>query len=350
MTIYSRFLTPELVVEGGVFQPLSDEPVRRYLGLNTQNKSINLHPFLADYFPNLVFDLQRPEGIPRDLFEALRDAAWWKALFGFGVVLRQSDRHIAIDPRFWWPILVRGVKVGSIIIYPYRVTPVGGGLSSQLGPPDRAHVIISLDSDPRAIVRDHLWSGVTLGRLLSEQVASPARVAVFGDGVSEFTKAGTWSLDAISARVAGINAILERFESPHIQAPVSAITFNSEGEPQLQISSKGAVLPVQPTDKDWKYLRLEGDSPLHQYLLQSIYIQIAANCSIPVDELIQSGTRSRAETGNAISAEHHPTIAKTALWQQEISDAAGDLGYSFIFPAQQRMTETPREALTDVTR
>lgn len=337
--LYQRFLLPENVQTGATITPLSDEPMRRYLGENVERVSVNLHPIVATYFQRLIFD-QRPTGADDDVIDALRMSAFWRALYGYGIVARQGDRYLAIDPRFWWPVLVGGVKVGSIIVMPYRRDP--GTSGAQVTVPDRAWVAIANDADPRVVLRDHEWSGVTLGRQIEERIASPGRIAVWGDGIGEFTAAGIWALDEVSARLSGLSKTLKRLEGIHLQAPASAIELDSEGRPTLSISSDGSVLPVQTNDKDWKYVQLDNDNPLLKYSVLGLCNVIAANTSIPVDEFGFAMSVSRAETGNAIAVENHVTVAKARLWQNEITQAARELGHTLRWPQGQYASYTER--------
>lgn len=329
--LYSRFLLPENIKQGATVSPLTDEPLRRYLGLNNlATGGVNLHPIVADYFKNMIFD-DKPEGADDSVVSSLKNSCFWRALYGFGVVLQQGSRTLDINPRFWWPILVSGVKVGSIIIYPYTVKPVTGSLMS-FGNNDRAWVVVAIDADPRAEVSIWEWSGVSLGLKLSEEVVSPVKVAVWGDGVSEFNRAGEWSLDEIARRSVGISNILKRFEKPHLQAPASAISFREDGTPALKLDQDGSVLPIQKDDKDWKYVTLTEENPLHEFQHNMILSSISSNTSIPPADLglIRS---SRAETGNALSVENHITAAKARLWRNDITQAALDLGYNLNWPS-----------------
>lgn len=334
--LYSRFLLPQNLVENAVITPLSDDPMRRYLGTNPERLGLNLHPIIAHYFERLVFDVL-PDGIPDDLWSALRLSAFYRALYGFGVVAQQAGRHVAIDPRFWWPVLVRGVKVGSIIVQPYRVDP--GNAGALVTVPDRAIVMIAIDADPRVEIRIVEWSGVTLGRTIETSVLSPLKIGVWGCGVSDFTMAGLWSIDEFSARTAGISGVLKRFENPHIQAPVSAIRYDDAGNPQLSVSASGSVLPVQNNDKDWKYLTLEKDSPLHKFELDMILRTISANTSIPASVFGLSNSHPRAESGDAIMADNHVTNARLRSMQTEIQIAVAEMGYDLMWPSETETEE-----------
>lgn len=334
--IYSRFLLPENIRQGAVLQALSDEPIRRYLGTYDSTKKVNFHPVIAQYFQNLIFDQSLASNSQG--WQAFRESALWNALFGNGVVLRQGDGYFAIDPRFWWPILIRNRRVGSIIVYPFSSDP---GISGhQIGVPDRAMVVVSIDADPRALVEIYEWSGVTLGRLVERNIIAPVRVAVWGDGVSEFQKAGLNALDELADRATGLSAVLQRNEKPHIQAPASAISYTTEGKPTLNLSKQGSVLPVQPGDREWKYVMLGGDSPLHKFLIETVITAICANTSIPRSALGLSSDHPRADSGNALQVENNSTFAKARGMQIGIALAAASIGLTLQFAQPQ---ERPNE-------
>ena len=326
--IYSRYLLPESIRENAVITPLSDEPMRRYLGTNIENVGVNIHPVIAHYFQNSIFN-QMPEGAAANVLDAFRESVFWRSLYGLGPVIRFGEKVLAIDPRFYWPILFRGAKVGSIIVQPFSDERPS---SNSKPPPSRAWVIIVIDGEPRATSAIYEWSGVTLGRLISNDVVSPIAVGVWGDSVGDFHLAGTWALDEISSRTQGISKVLKRFEQPHIQVPASAINYDENQRPQLTVSLDGSVLPVQSNDKDWKYLSLSYDGRLHQSYLEWLVSFISANTFIPTAVLNPMLVRhARADSMPAIASENLETVSKIRYWRSQIVEAAASIGFNIFW-------------------
>jgi len=348
---YSRFLNVEDIGPRRHIVPLDDRRVRQYQNLAVFNLLANsaaqrdvAAPLLAnvfrmvtDYWLYKVFR-QSPEGVDDETTRVFRDALWWRSLYGYGIVVRQGDRFHAISPRFWWPILVRGIKIGSAIIQPYStVSPVGGNINATLH--NRAWAIVAIDGVDRAIVRDFEYTGITLGVALSREEVSPIRVAVFGDGVSDYDSLEPL-VQELDKRLKGSSLILDRYQNPHLQVPASSISFDDNGNPSLNLNLGGSILPVQRDDKDYKYLTLQADRSFVEFQVRTILSMISAITAIPAQHFGLAGL-PRMESGSGVQALGEAAQCKMDLLRQEVLFAMRELGLDASFP--EAIQEQPTE-------
>lgn len=340
---YSRFLNMEDIAPRKYIVPLDDRRIRQYQNLAVYNLLANeagnrdvTAPLIANVF-RMVTDYwlfkvfrQSPEGIDDEILRVFKDALWWRSLYGYGVVVRQGDRFHAVSPRFWWPILVRGIKIGSAIIQPYStVSPVGGNINATL--PNRAWAIVAIDGVDRAIVRDFEYTGITLGNVVSREEVSPIRVEVFGDGVSDYSSLEPLATE-LDKRLKGTSVILDRYQNPHLQVPASSISFDDNGNPMLNLNLGGSILPVQRDDKDYKYLTLQADRSLVEFQVRMILSMISALTEIPASHFGLTGL-PRMESGSGVLALGEAAQCKMGVLREEVLSAMRELGIDASFPA-----------------
>lgn len=336
---FSRFLRIGDLAPNSQIIPLSDKPFRQYqnrYGFNYLGNVANLrqedaelianvYAITADFFYDEIWE-DIPEGMPQNAVDAFQWATFYRSLYGIGVVIRQGESYHAIDPRFYWPVLERGVKIGDAIVQPYSTRP--------LYPPDRAWASIVLANSNRAIVRDYNYTGVTLGQVLSRSVVGPVQVATFGpgDGFSDFQKVEPLVCE-LDRRLRNTGDVLHRFSKPHIQVPASSLKRDAQGNPVFNLQEDGSVLPAS-AGEEYRYLVLQADSRLSELHLRTTLSLISATTKVPAHYFGLTGL-PRIESGQGLEAMDSATAKKVSVWREDIRRAAQGLGLTIQWPVPE---------------
>jgi len=299
---------------------------------------VNFYKAIADFFVDEVMASLNTEPLDNETLVELRRSVQQRAVFGYGVIGRLEDNRItAINPRFYWPLLQTGMRVGSVFVIPFNTdstirTSAGAG-----GLPNRALVAEVLDNDETATIYSAPFSGITLGDRWVEIRTGRTRVAAYGSGVSDYVAAKP-IIDEIDKLIRSGNSVVERYGKPHIQVPSSLVKYNEDGQPQLDYNPQGTAFPVQRDDKDVQYITLPVSDALVRFLVELQISLLASVVSVPVTRFNIFPLR-RMESGASIEALAEPANEKSLAIVNELIEACAHCGLVL-----ERKAATPEQS------
>lgn len=339
-----RYLTPGYLRPGASIQPDDDLPERQYDGehvaFNPLARLASNRPLapvgvwngfrvISDYFVDEVN--ASFERVPDPwLSLAYRSALWFRSLYGTGVLVTQErEKPRAVNPRYWWPVMARGTRVGQAVVIPFFEGVQPDGAATVYPVPNRA-IVAQVADDPANPQVQPLWhsvpySGTTLGTIDWRPIDGfPPSILSFGDGRRDFPDAAPIIADVNEILATG-KAILSRYSRPHLQVPASAVDYDSEGNPRVPISANGTIFPIQPGDAPVQYVTLSTDTDLYSFQLQTLLSLLSAVVSVPVTRF-NIFPLARMESGQALEALAAPGNEKVVVWADQMIGAINDGG------------------------
>lgn len=339
--IPSRYLLSDTLAPGRTLAPLDDRPERLYAhgsagadlladSATARDASLdtiwNGYRVIADYLASDV--MAGFEAPPDPLGSAVRHAVWARALYGVGVVMAFADGHvIPVSPRFWWPVLQGGRRVGQAVIVPFKSNVDGDPQTHPL--PDRALVVQAPDPGPGPAVSTIYaiapYDGITLGRIGWVPIdTAPPRLASFGNGTADFPVAEPIITEINEILTIG-TSILRRFARPHLQVPVSAVEYDSNGRPRVPIARDGTIFPVQRDEAEVRYITLSMDTGLYEYQIRTLLSLLSSVVAVPINAF-NVFPLARMESAAAVQTLAAPANEKVLAWQSEVRAALATIG------------------------
>ena len=164
--------------------------------------------------------------------------------YGTGVFYNRLPYEIqSLDPQWWFPVVAAqyGEPTGlDIVAYPYATGPDNTN--------NRLHVAINTGGV--ADVREYRLSGLTIGDLLAATevpVGQPALVGVTENGqlfgASDYDDILPYVVE-LHRRESGLSLALDRHVNPHLAVPESVMKVDVAGNPSIDLSESGNVMPV----------------------------------------------------------------------------------------------------------
>lgn len=297
------------------FDPLADVAADR---AGTPPLLVNFFKIIGDYFHSEIIAGFETENISSPTAAQLSRAVFDRIFYGYGILAYIGDRLVALSPRFWWPVVDSGFIIGAVVIIPFSTTSMSGSLSGMSGLPNRALVSEMLTGQPSPIWAVE-YNGITLGSDFRPYDQQLSRLAVFGDGISDFPQM-TSGVNALDKLLKGANTLLDRHAQPHLQVPASSVSYDDEGMPFLTVDSQGMIFPVNSDDKDVKYVSPPAAPDMWQLALDAQLRLMAALTSVPFS-VFGEFPLPRLQSESSIIAMEAATTKKVRALRNELQGA-----------------------------
>ena len=302
------------------FDPLANRAQDRQ---NGEILLVNFFKIVADFFHGEIlagFDIDiLPEAEERQIAQAIFN----RLFYGHGILVRWQGRLTSISPRFWWPLMEQGQVIGSVIVLPFSTDSVSGSIQGAGAMPNRAIATEHVDGSPSRVYGMQ-YDGITLGMNWQDTGAPMDQVVVFGDGISDFPQIISLS-NAIDKLLKGGNRLLDRHSQPHLQVPAASVQFNNDGDPELAISDEGMIFPVNPQDKDVKYVLPAGSPEMWDLMLTKQLRLLASLTAIP-STVLQEVLMPRLESAESLEQLTAASVKKVRNLRNELAGAILRLG------------------------
>ena len=290
-----------------------------------QPLTVNFYKIVADY---LGFDTLAAFDISQAVDEVtvqVRSSLFYRILYGYGVLVYLNGRLKAVNPRHWWPLMEQGNRIGSVFVIPYSTKSISSDFPGISGAPDMAIVCQPVDGQNSRLYTC-AYNGVTLGNVFSPIQGGVDRVAVYGDGKSDFPLMVP-TVDAIDSLLKAGNRIIDRHSQPHLQVPSGMVQFDKEGRPSFALSKNGSILPISSNDKDVKYISPQTDANLMEFLIELQISLLAAKTGVPISAF-NIFPLSRMESGHSIEQLSQVSNDKVLQMSLDLERALKSLGIS----------------------
>lgn len=331
----SRFLVRGDLRPGAALVPLANVPELQYqneygyfpLADKAQDRGmaitllINFYKIIADFYHSETLAGFNLDAIGEGEQRQVSQAVYNRIFYGYGVLAPVLQRLDSVSPRFWWPLQENGQSIGSVLVIPFS-TESFSGTAVASGVPNRALATEHVNGTISVLYLTD-YNGITLGNNW-RPISSVDRVIVFGDGTSDFPQMGAVS-QAIDQLLRGANTLLERHSQPHLQVPSSAVQYDQDNRPYLNIDSKGMVFPVAPDEKDVKYVLPAGAPQMWASAMQTQLRLLAALTSIP-PQVLNEFPLPRLESGESLEQLTVASVKKVRNLRNELAGAMARVG------------------------
>ena len=355
-----RFLVPGELRPGAHLSPASATPELQYANMDyaydplrqeaadrTPDKAalmVNLYAVIADHFIEETisgFDLTAVNA--EDVLQ-VKLSVWYRALYGWGILAFVEGRLRAINPRYWWPLMSRGTRIGDVVILPYSTTSASGSLTGQNGLPDRALVAEVLTDQPASLF-DADYTGITLGVNWRRINSGIQQLTVYGSGSLDFHNAKPVICE-IDGILRNSTRIIDRFGHPHLQIPAALVQYDENGDPTFSISKEGSILPVQRDDKDVKYVSLAVSTDLIRHTIETLLSLLGSMVKVP-PQVFNLFPLARMESGVSIEKLAQASNEKVKVWQEDLARSLLYLGLNAPRIVEETQNDTSSSASPD---
>ena len=330
-TSQNRTLLESQIKPGLVINPLTIENFQLFSGVHRslidqetgERKGVNGYAVVTNFFLNGLWSEHPISDADRRLLMALESSTVFRSMNGYGVVIKQGNRYQAIDSRYFWYLVDdNGDQIGSVVMYPYSST------NEEF--PNRARVVISNNANRSMEVREYVFQGVTLGRVIGTNTVA-GDVIAWGDGANDYDNI-RYLINELNKRLDKNSILLDRHSSPHLMGPPNAFqkrdpkgTSGQESDnSQFKYNEEGMYLPVDSQGVDYKYLTWESEAELNKFQVSTVLNLIHIETGIPATAFgISSAT---GDSGLSLERQMFAALAKVRRWQRDIEDAIEHIG------------------------